>query len=40
MPFGTWNEIAFAALLAAVVVVATKVGGIGAAIGAWLAKKD
>lgn len=40
MPFGTWNEIGFAALLAVVIVLATKIGSIGAAVGGWLAKKE
>jgi hypothetical protein len=39
-PFGSWNEVAFAALLAVVVVLATKLGSIGATVGGWLARKD
>lgn len=39
MAFGTWNEISLVALLAVLIVVATKIGTIGSTIGGWLAKK-
>jgi hypothetical protein len=39
MPFGTWNEIALVALLASLIMIGTKIGAIGGAIGGWLARK-
>jgi len=37
--FGTWNEILFVALLAVLIVIATKIGAIGSAVGGWLGGK-
>lgn len=37
--FGTWNEIGLVVLLSVIIVLATKIGAIGSAIGGWLAKK-
>lgn len=39
MSFGTWSEIGLVLFLAFMVVLATKIGAIGSAIGGWLAKK-
>lgn len=39
MYFGTWNEIVLVVFLAVLIVVATKIGAIGSAIGGLFAKK-
>lgn len=39
MPFGTWKEVGLVVFLGFFIVLATKVGAIGAAIGARLARK-
>lgn len=39
MPFGTWNEIALVVFLATLIVLGTKIGAIGGALGAFFAKK-
>jgi hypothetical protein len=39
MPFGTWNEVGLVAFLAFLIVVGTKIGTIGGALGGLFAKK-
>jgi hypothetical protein len=39
MPFGTWSEIGLVVFLAFMVVLATKIGAIGSALGGRFAKK-
>ncbi len=39
MPFGTPNEIALVAVLSVIIVLGTKIGAIGSAIGRYFAKK-
>lgn len=39
MPFGTWKEVGLVAFLAFLIVLATKIGAIGAAIGNRLGKR-
>lgn len=39
MPFGTWNEIGLVVFLATLIVLGTKIGAIGGAIGAYFEKK-
>ena len=39
MPFGTWNEVGLVAFLAFLIVVGTKIGTIGGALGSLFAKK-
>jgi hypothetical protein len=40
MPFGTWSEIGLVIFLAFLIVVGTKIGAIGGALGEWLARKN
>ena len=39
MPFGTWSEIGLVFFLAFMVVLATKIGAVGSALGGYFAKK-
>jgi hypothetical protein len=40
MPFGTWNEVGLVVFLAVLIVLGTKIGAIGGAIGGLLERKD
>lgn len=39
MPFGTWNEIGLVVFLAIIIVLGTKIGAIGSALGGFFARK-
>jgi hypothetical protein len=40
MPFGTWNEVGLVVFLAVIIVLATKIGAVGSAVGGFFARKD
>jgi len=40
LSIGTQSEIIFVVILAFLIVIATKIGAIGSAIGGWLGKKS
>jgi hypothetical protein len=39
MPFGTWNEVGLVVFLAVLIVLATKIGAIGSAVGGFFERK-
>ncbi|MEZ4310208.1 MAG: hypothetical protein R3F14_19375 [Polyangiaceae bacterium] len=39
MPFGTWNELVLVIFLSVLIVLGTKVGAIGSALGGFFARK-